>query len=322
MLNSLLSPTFLIVAAISALVMVSVMLLVMLGWRAAKRRLLQQRIRKLDDVPADDTQAPRSAQWIETVAKTTENLSRYSGALEEGAVSLLRQKLISAGWRHPSAPLAFFGIKTLLVLACPILLVAGSVLLMQLHDVSVIMIVAVVGAALGLYAPDFILNSAIQKRQRQLLNEFPDALDLMNVCLEAGLSLESALVRVAQEMNASHPMLSPELNQVVLEMRAGRPRDEALRNLARRNDIGAIESFVTTLTQAERFGGSVSDSIRVYSDLLRTQRRQAAEEQAAKIGTKLTMPLVMCILPVLFMVMAGPAFLAVFEAFSKNMGGR
>jgi len=322
MLQTLLSPTFLIVAGISALVMVSVTLLVMLGWRAVRRRLLQQRLRKLEDVPEDETADARSTQWIETVARTTGNLSRYSGALEEGAVSQLRQKLVRAGWRHPSAPIAFFGIKTLLVLACPILLVAGSVLLMQVQDVSVILITAVIGAAIGLYAPDITLNSAIQKRQRQLLNEFPDALDLMNVCLEAGLSLEAALVRVASEMQSSHPLLSPELNQVVLEMRAGRPRDEALRNLARRNDISAIESFVTTLTQAERFGGSVSDSIRVYSDLLRTQRRQAAEEQAAKIGTKLTMPLVMCILPVLFMVMAGPAFLAVIEVFSRNMGGR
>ena len=321
MLDTLLNPSFLIVAGISALVMVSVMLLVMLGWRTVRRRLLQQRLRKLDDPSKDDTDEVQSLQWVETVAKTTGNLSRYSGALEEGAVSLLRQKLIHAGWRHPSAPIAFFGIKTLLVLACPILVVAGGVLLLQVHDVSVIMIIAVVGAAVGLYAPDIVLNSANQRRQQQLLNEFPDALDLMNVCLEAGLSLESALVRVAGEMSSSHPLLSPELNQVVLEMRAGRPRDEALRNLARRNGINTIDSFVTTLTQAERFGGSVSDSIRVYSDLLRTQRRQAAEEQAAKIGTKLTMPLVMCILPVLFMVMVGPAFLAVVEVFSKKIGG-
>ena len=321
MLDTLLNPSFLIVAGIGALVMVSVMLLVMLGWRTVRRRLLQQRLRKLDHLSKDDTDEVQSLQWVETVAKTTGNLSRYSGALEEGAVSLLRQKLIHAGWRHPSAPIAFFGIKTLLVLVCPILVVAGGVLLLQVHDVSVIMIIAVVGAAVGLYAPDIVLSSANQRRQQQLLNEFPDALDLMNVCLEAGMSLESALVRVAGEMSSSHPLLSPELNQVVLEMRAGRPRDEALRNLARRNGINTIDSFVTTLTQAERFGGSVSDSIRVYSDLLRTQRRQAAEEQAAKIGTKLTMPLVMCILPVLFMVMVGPAFLAVVEVFSKKIGG-
>ncbi len=322
MLDILINPTVLAVAGISVLVMVSVTLLVMLGWREARRRSLQRRLKKLHDAPAQEAESSRASQWIETFARNTGTLSRYSGAQEDSAVPLLRQKLIRAGWRHPSVPIAFFGVKTLLVLVCPILLVAASLLLADVTDVSMILIIAVVGAALGLYAPDIALNSAIQTRQRQLLNEFPDALDLMNVCLESGLSLEAALVRVADEMSTSHPLLSAELNQVVLEMRAGRPRDEALRNLARRNDISAIDSFVTTLTQAERFGGSVSDSIRVYSDLLRAQRRMAAEEQAAKIGTKLTMPLILCILPVLFMVMAGPAFLAVFEAFSGNLGGR
>ena len=163
---------------------------------------------------------------------------------------------------------------------------------------------------------------SLENRKQQLLEQFPDALDLLTVCVEAGLSLEAALTRVAEEMSVSHPLLSDEMNLVVLEMRAGRARDEALRNLARRNDLAAIESFVATLTQAERFGGSISDAIRVYSETLRNQRRQGAEEQAAKIGTKLTIPLVLCILPVLFIVMAGPAMLALVEVFSTGFGGQ
>jgi tight adherence protein C len=213
-------------------------------------------------------------------------------------------------------------VKAVLVFALPVIVLGICLLLPERPSALMLMLASLLGACLGLYLPDLALSVAIQNRKQQLLEQFPDALDLLTVCVEAGLSLEAALTRVAEEMSVSHPLLSDEMNLVVLEMRAGRARDEALRNLARRNDLAAIESFVATLTQAERFGGSISDAIRVYSETLRNQRRQGAEEQAAKIGTKLTIPLVLCILPVLFIVMAGPAMLALVEVFSSGFGGQ
>jgi tight adherence protein C len=304
----------------AALVFASTTLMVTLIWQNVRRRTLRQRLRQ---VSSSDQPSQSDAQgWIESVARTTGRLSKYSISDDAEAASALKLKFIRAGWRNRSVPMAFFGVKTVLVFVCPLLVLVVCFMMPERPSNMMVLLLSLVGAMVGLYAPDMALNAAIQSRRRQLLAEFPDALDLLTVCIEAGLSLEAALVRVAQEMEVSHPLLSRELNLVVLEMRSGRPRDEALRNLARRNDLDAIESFVATLTQAEKFGGSVSDAIRVYSETLRTQRRQGAEEQAAKIGTKLTLPLVLCILPVLFMVMAGPAMLALVEVFSSGFGGQ
>jgi len=152
-----------------------------------------------------------------------------------------------------------------------------------------------------------------------LFDSFPDALDLMTVCMEAGLSLEGALGRVADEMVRSSQLLASELQLVVLEMRAGRGRDVALRNLARRNGLDEIESLVATLVQAEQFGVSVADSLRTHSDLLRARRQQQAEERAATVGTRLTFPLMACILPTLMIVVTGPAALRLITSL-KNFG--
>ncbi len=304
----------------AALVFASAVLTFALIWQNLRRRSLRRRLQQVaSDIP---TAQSETQGWIESVARTTGRLSKYSSSNDADSASALKLKLIRAGWRNRSTPVAFFGIKTLLVLVFPVLVLAVCLLLPNQPSAMTIVLLSLIAASLGLYLPDMALNAAIQSRRQHLLEEFPDALDLLTVCIEAGLSLEAALVRVADEMAMSHPLLSSELNLVVLEMRSGRPRDEAMRNLARRNDLEAIESFVATLTQAEKFGGSIGDAIRVYSETLRTQRRQGAEEQAAKIGTKLTIPLVLCILPVLFMVMAGPAMLTLVEVFSSGLGAQ
>jgi len=304
----------------AGLVFASTALAVTLIWQRIKRRSLVRRLREVASEHQPD--AVERQNWVESVARTTGRLSRLATSDDADSASALKQKLIRAGWRHRSAAIAFFGVKAVLVFALPVIVLGICLLLPDRPSALMLMLASLLGACLGLYLPDLALSVAIQNRKQQLLEQFPDALDLLTVCVEAGLSLEAALTRVAEEMSVSHPLLSDEMNLVVLEMRAGRARDEALRNLARRNDLAAIESFVATLTQAERFGGSISDAIRVYSETLRNQRRQGAEEQAAKIGTKLTIPLVLCILPVLFIVMAGPAMLALVEVFSSGFGGQ
>jgi len=304
----------------AGLVFASTALAVTLIWQRIKRRSLVRRLREVASEHQPD--AVERQNWVESVARTTGRLSRLATSDDADSTSALKQKLIRAGWRHRSAAIAFFGVKAVLVFALPVIVLGICLLLPERPSALMLMLASLLGACLGLYLPDLALSVAIQNRKQHLLEQFPDALDLLTVCVEAGLSLEAALTRVAEEMSVSHPLLSDEMNLVVLEMRAGRARDEALRNLARRNDLAAIESFVATLTQAERFGGSISDAIRVYSETLRNQRRQGAEEQAAKIGTKLTIPLVLCILPVLFIVMAGPAMLALVEVFSTGFGGQ
>jgi tight adherence protein C len=240
-------------------------------------------------------------------------------ALPEGGweQSQLRQRFIQAGWRSPGAPTTFYGIKAILTLALPLLVLV--VLLFRERSTSPsVALLALVGAGLvGLYGPNLILKDALERRRKTIFDGLPDALDLMTICMEAGLSLEGALARVAEEIAGTQPLIASELQLVVLEMRAGRGRETALRNLAKRNSVEELESLVAALVQAEQFGVSVADSLRTHSDALRNKRKQKAEEQAATVGTRLTFPLMVCILPTLLIVVVGPAVLKLVDAFKS-----
>jgi tight adherence protein C len=166
-----------------------------------------------------------------------------------------------------------------------------------------------------------ILGRLVFVRQREIFESFPDALDLLIVCVEAGLAIDAALNRVADEMQHRSEALSEELHLVTLELRAGASKETALRNLALRTGVEDVNTLVAMLIQAERFGTSIADSLRVHADMLRTKRRQRAEEAAAKIALKLLFPLIFCIFPSLLLVLLGPAFIQIYRVLLPTMAG-
>jgi len=206
------------------------------------------------------------------------------------------RRLAQAGYRSPQAMQGFYTIKALLAVALPMLVVIGSRWFPEIETRSVFGY-AMVGSGVGLLGPSYVLRKLVARRIKDLRNGFPDALDLLVVCVEAGLGLAAAIQRVADELDVSHPELAFELSTVGAEIRAGMPREQALRNLADRTGVPDIRGLVGLLVQTMRFGTSVSDALRVYSDEFRDKRMQRAEEQAAKMGTMLIFPLVLCMFP-------------------------
>jgi tight adherence protein C len=222
------------------------------------------------------------------------------------------KRLVQAGFWNPDAPRIFFGARAVLavglVMAC---IVGGAVLNVRLPTT---LLVAFWLGLLGWWAPSWYVLQRRRKRRYEISVALADALDLLVACVEAGIGLNQALVRVAEEVRNTSEALSAELMMVNLEIRAGTPRDQALRNLAERTGLEDIENLVSTLIQTERFGTSVGRALRVQSETLRQKRRQRAEEAAAKTTIKLVFPLVMFIFPSLFVVVLGPAAIQVVRA--------
>ena len=173
--------------------------------------------------------------------------------------------------------------------------------------------------ALGFLLPDYFLGNRVSARQFKIKLALPEALDLLVICIEAGLGLDQAILRVADELQLSQPELTDEFNLLNLEQRAGRPRTEAWKNLADRTDVDSVRGLVTMLTQADHFGTSIAKSLRVHSDVLRIRRRQEAEEQAAKTTVKLVFPLVFFIFPSLFVVVLAPSMIKMKDAFQQYL---
>jgi tight adherence protein C len=227
----------------------------------------------------------------------------------QAEVSIVLQRLQHAGFRDESAVKIFYGSKVLVpLLFCILVLVSG------LGDMGGFF-VYLIAAALGFLAPDFWLGRRIKKRQSKIRRGLPDVLDLLVICIEAGLSLDHATARTAVELKHAQPEVCDELNIVVLEQRAGRPRGDAWKHMAERTDVDCVRNLVTMLIQAEQFGTSVAKTLRIHSDTLRTQRVQAVEEAAAKTTIKLLFPLVIFIFPSLFVVVLGPALLSIMDSF-------
>jgi tight adherence protein C len=179
-----------------------------------------------------------------------------------------------------------------------------------------VLVMLLLAASIGYYLPNLVLARIAKRRKREIFETIPDALDLLTVCVEAGLSLERALVKVAAEIHIKSVILAQELQLVLMEMRAGFSKEKALRNFSLRIGVDDIDALVAMLIQSERFGTSIGDALRVYSDNLRSKRRVIAEEAAAKIGLKLLFPLIFCIFPTLLMVLLGPAGIKIMRTFS------
>ena len=228
--------------------------------------------------------------------------------------SRLQRLMIQAGYRRPQSVLAFRGVKLLLTVAA----VAAVYVTGYYRENRMALFFAV---AIGFVLPDLWLNRTIRRRKHRLRLSLADALDLLVICVEAGLGLDQAIMRVAQELRIVHPELSEELRLVNLEMRVGKSRLDALRALSARTGVDDIKSLVAMLIQTERFGTSIAQSLRIHSDSLRIKRRQRAEEAAAKTPVKMVPVLVFFIFPALLVVILGPAIITLSRQLIPMMGG-
>ena len=224
-------------------------------------------------------------------------------------ISVVQQRLVRAGFRGDGVAKMFYGAKVI----TPLFLVA-LVLVTGIARFSPFFVYAVALGG-GFIAPDFWLGRKIANRQSAIKRGLPDVLDLLVICVEAGLSLDQATARTAEEMHRAQPELSDELGIVALEQRAGRARSDAWKHLAERTDVDVVRNLVSMLVQAEQFGTSIGKTLRVHSDTLRTKRIQEIEEKAAKLSVKLLFPLVLFIFPSLFLVVLGPAVLVMADSF-------
>jgi tight adherence protein C len=220
----------------------------------------------------------------------------------------LRRRMAAAGYTHPAAAVVF----SLAEVGLPIAFAAIPLILLPL---KLGLVVGLLAAAVGFFLPGLVLERRIRRRQTQIGNGLADALDILIVCIEAGNAIDQAILKAAEELEVSHPVLANELQLVNIETRAGKPRLEAFKNFADRTKVEDVRSLVAMLVQTDRFGTSVAQALKTYADVLRTKRRQRAEEKAGKLGVKLVFPLVFFLFPALYVVMLGPAVVQYVREF-------
>lgn len=293
----------------------------LLVMRYAMPTPVQQRLQRFT-ADSDAEQSKPTGEWLAKVAKITTPFAKLSVPDEGWEKSTLRVRFMHAGLRDERAPMIYFGAKTLLAVLAPAVLWMFFVVFNITFTTNTMLLCLLLAASAGLYLPNLVLGKMVQRRQLEIFENFPNALDLMTVCIEAGLAIDAAIARVAQEMASSAPAVSEELHLVTLELRAGNSKEKALRNLAMRTGVDDVETLVSMLIQAERFGTSIADSLRVHAEGLRTKRRQKAEETAAKIALKLLFPLIFCIFPSLMLVLMGPAMIQIYRVLLPTMAGQ
>ena len=298
--------TFLILAFVAIFVLVGSIGVLMFYREAALERISQV----INPRPKQKSLAEtfqNTGSSIGNVVKRFENLMPKS----EKEVSVIRLRLTRAGYRNENAMKIFYGSKVLTPLLLAIIAAVSG-----LADLGPFF-VYVLALGGGFLAPDFWLGKRITARQKKLQRGLPDVLDLLVICMEAGLSLDQATARSAEELSKSQPEICDELGVVVLEQRAGRARSESWKNMAERTGVECLRNLVSMLVQTEQFGTSIAKMLRVHADTLRVQRVQTIEEMASKTSVKLVFPLVLFIFPALFLVTLGPAAIVMYESFSS-----
>jgi tight adherence protein C len=241
---------------------------------------------------------PKLARWSKLLPKSVKDMSR------------VERRLAAAGVHSTATTVIFAGLEIVLPVVLALLALAWFGLTAPNGWLA-----AAFAAVTGFILPGFYIDFKIGARRKQIRNGLPDLIDLLIVCLEAGSSLDQAVVKATEELGIAYPALAEELRMVTTETRAGKPRLEAFKNLANRTKVEDIRALVAMLVQTDRFGTSVAQALRIMAEEMRTKRRQAAEERAAKVGVKLVFPLVFCLFPALFVVMLGPAVLQLMSAF-------
>lgn len=282
---------------------------VLASWVVGARDPVRRRLAAMAGPPltARNGNGARWAGWLTPLGRWL-----LPGSKTERA--RIERLLFIAGHRGPNAVPVFFGVKTALALALPVAWLAVAPAMPEMIGGQRWLIVGA-AAFIGLVAPNRWLELRVARRQKRLRDGFPEALDMLVICVEAGLGLTGAIARVADELKYSRPELAAELDIVNAEMRTGVDREVALENLNARTGLVEIRGLVSLLVQTLRFGTGVADSLRVYSSEFRDQRMQAAEERAGKIGTKLIFPLIFCEFPAFFLIAVGPAALLLMESF-------
>jgi len=302
----------------AALISIAVFLVVAsaIGLFGYRRYVLAGRVYENLETPAvyEDPEAPAEAGDYNNITRAAEFVASKVPPSAETA-SALQLKLLAAGYRQPNAVAVLYGLK--------LMLMGGTTLMMLLFEINSpsAVLLRIFGIAIGVLAgfklPDYVLAKRINRRKKQLRKALPDALDLIVVCAEAGLTIDRCFKNVAQQLGIVHPELCEEFRLFTAEVNAGLRRKDALENLANRTQETEIRKFVAVLTQADRFGTSMADALRTHADYLRIRRRQEAEEKASKVGVKLIFPIFFFIMPCMFLVTVGPAALAIM----RQLGG-
>lgn len=261
------------------------------------------------------------SEWQARVIKAVGPMAKLSTPKVGWDESSLRVRFMQAGLREAAWPAIYFAAKTVLALLWPGLFVLYQGVSAMQMTVTNTVLVLVFLAALGYYLPNVLLANLIKHRQREIEDALPDALDMMLVCVEAGLGLDAAMNRAAGEIGLRSQAMADELNLVALELRMGVKREQALRNMALRTGVDDVASFVAMLVQADRFGTNVADALRIEAETMRTHRRLRAEERAAKIPLKLLFPLIFFIFPSLMLVLLGPAVISIYRVLIPTMAG-
>jgi tight adherence protein C len=232
-------------------------------------------------------------------------------------VTVMQRRLIRAGYRNPNALKILYGAKLVFAVLLPVMV--GTAVLNSSADQTNKFGAILASLAVGFFGPNEYVRMAAKRRQKQIHRGLANSLDLLVVCVESGLGLDQAILQVAKELEHAHPEISEEFAIVNLELKAGKRRAEALRNLADRTGVEDLKKLVAVLIQADRFGTGVAQSLRAHSDYMRVQARQIAEEKAAKLGVKLVFPIFFCILPSLFVVTVGPVVMRIIRELLPMM---
>lgn len=298
----------------SVFIFVVVIILGVAFWLMSGVSPVERRLREIAEgasrtAHTTHTEGAFTVKWVEPIAKLVEP--------EEGwEDSNLRRKLIRAGIRKPQAINYFIAAKVGMAFVLPLLLLLPVIISPTTAPApTTIAMVVAWGGLFGLYLPDFILHRKARSRTLAFQEGFPDAMDMLVVCVEAGLGLDAAIQRVGKELQYSHPELSAELKLVSLELRAGKGRTEALHSLAERTALDDVRALTSILIQAEHFGTSVADALRQHSNEMRTLRIQRAKEKAAKLPVKMIFPIIFFIFPALFLVVLGPSVVRIYIGF-------
>jgi tight adherence protein C len=274
---------------------------------------LQERLRS-----SGQAEAQLPFDWFAFFKKSEKVFKPLGNMIPRSPEEMSRQerKLAQAGIRRKDGPALLYGVK--LALAIILFLVFTTIGPLRANPVVLVVLPILLGALI----PDMGVSRLVQRRKDNLQRALPDALDLTVICVEAGLGLDQSLVRIGQELRYVHPALSDELNLYSLEVNAGKKRSEALRNLGQRTEVDDIKSFAAVLIQTDRFGTSVAQALRVFAETMRTKRRQRAEENAAKMSIKMIPALVFFIFPAIFVVILGPAVIAIIRYLLPGLAGQ
>lgn len=315
--STLARPIVLVIVFLGATLLASGLLSALSAHRAVRRRVSEEM-----QASAPGTQQSLRTQQSETAWIRLVNMVERRGlSLSDTKDDQLRKRLLAAGYSHPAGPRVFTLLRLMLTLGLPALLIAGSYAMGDPPGLLKLYLMGAVAALFGLYLPNLWIAARADRRRQELLNGLPDALDLMLVCVEAGLGLEAAFDRVGREMVNSHPLVAQMLSTVVMELRAGRSREDAMRRMADRAGVDEVRSFATLIIQSGKLGSSIAQTLRIYAAEMREKRRLRAEERAHKLPVLISLPLVGCMLPVMIGVLMLPAAIRVIRQLMPALGG-